>query len=96
LIRSQKWPRTDRNDTVQFKIDCDFADRHDKAYFYYSLDGHEWKQIGEAVQLRYEFKHFMGRRFGLFNFATQTDGGYPDFDYYHISPKIESVPAAAQ
>jgi beta-xylosidase len=83
-------------DTVHFKIDCDFADRHDKAYFYYSLDGHEWKPIGETVQLRYEFKHFMGCRFGLFNFATQTDGGYADFDYYRISPKIESVPAAAQ
>ena len=83
-------------DTVHLKIDCDFTDRHDKAYFYYSLDGHEWKPIGEAVQLSYYGTHFMGCRFGLFNFATQTDGGYADFDYYHISPKIESVPAAAQ
>jgi beta-xylosidase len=83
-------------DTVHFKIDCDFADQHDKAYFYYSLDGHQWKSIGESVQLRYTGDHFMGCRFGLFNFATQTDGGYADFDYYRISPKIESVPAAAQ
>jgi len=83
-------------DTVHFKIDCDFADGHDKAYFYYSLDGHQWKPIGEAVQLRYTGDHFMGCRFGLFNFATQADGGYADFDYYRISPKIESVPAVGQ
>jgi hypothetical protein len=24
---------------IYFKIDCDFNDRNDKAYFYYSLDG---------------------------------------------------------
>jgi beta-xylosidase len=83
-------------DTVHLKIDCDFAAGHDKAYFYYSLDGQEWKPIGEAVQLRYTGAHFMGCRFGLFNFATKTDGGYADFDYYRISPKIESVPASAQ
>ena len=83
-------------DSVHFKIDCDFADRHDKAHFYFSLDGHEWKPIGKAVQLSYYGTHFMGCRFGLFNFATQTDGGYADFDYYRISPKIESLPAAAQ
>jgi beta-xylosidase len=83
-------------DTVYFKADCDFTDHHDKAYFYYSLDGHEWKPIGKAVQLHYGGSHFMGCRFGLFNFATQADGGYADFDYYRISPKIGSLPAAAQ
>jgi hypothetical protein len=25
-------------------------------------------------------------RFALFNYATQSTGGYVDFDYYRISP----------
>ena len=54
------------------------------------------ENFGQAVQLRYTGKHFMGCRFGLFNFVTQTDGGDADIDYYLISPNIESVPAAAQ
>jgi len=32
--------------------------------------------------------HFMGYRFGLFNYATRTPGGFVDFDYFHINDKI--------
>jgi hypothetical protein len=38
--------------------------------------------------MAYTLPHFMGYRFGLFNFATQTTGGFVDFDYYRISDKI--------
>jgi hypothetical protein len=31
----------------------------------------------------------MGYRFGLFNFATKTPGGYADFDYFRVSDKIQ-------
>ena len=27
-------------------------------------------------------------RFGLFNFATKTTGGYVDFDYFSVNNKI--------
>jgi hypothetical protein len=37
----------------------------------------------------YTLPHFMGYRFGLFNVATKTAGGSVDFDYYHISNKID-------
>ncbi len=74
--------------TVYLKIDCDFRNRTDKAYFYYSLDGQRWTQIGLVLQISYTLPHFMGYRFGLFNFATQTAGGFADFDYYHISDEI--------
>ena len=40
-------------DTVHFKIDCDFADGHDKAYFYYSLDGHHGTRSAKRCSLRY-------------------------------------------
>ena len=74
--------------TVYLKIDCDFRNRTDKAYFYYSLDGLQWTKIGSTLQMAYTLPHFMGYRFGLFNFATQTTGGFVDFDYYRISDKI--------
>jgi beta-xylosidase len=75
--------------TVYFKITCDFGDHQqtlDKANFYYSLDGKTWTQIGEVdMQMNYTLmQHFMGYRFGLFNYATTTTGGYVDFDYFHL------------
>ncbi len=74
--------------TVYLRIDCDFRERTDKAYFYYSLDGETWTQIGSVLQMAYTLPHFMGYRFGLFNFATKAAGGFADFDYYHIGDQI--------
>ncbi len=74
---------------VWLKIDCDFKNQTDKAYFYYSLNGEEWTQIGEPLQMAYTLiEHFMGYRFGLFSFATKETGGYVDFDYFRISDQI--------
>ena len=77
-----------KQQTVYLKIDCDFRNRTDKAYFYYSLDGKTWTKIGEILQMAYTLPHFMGYRFGLFNFATKTAGGFVDFDYYRVSNDI--------
>ena len=79
--------------TVYFRIDCDFkvideSRRNDTAWFYYSLDGKKWAKIGEPLPMRYTLPHFMGYRFGLFNYATKTTGGYVDFDYFRVSDKI--------
>jgi beta-xylosidase len=69
---------------IYFQIDCDFET--DKAYFFYSLDGKKWENIGKPLQMVYTItKHFMGYRFGLFNYATKEVGGYVDFDYYRIT-----------
>jgi beta-xylosidase len=75
---------------VYLKAECDFKDRTDKAYFYYSLDGNGWIAIGSKLQMAYTLPHFMGYRFGLFNYATKTTGGYADFDYFRVSDKISS------
>ena len=74
--------------TVYLKIGCDFRNRTDKAYFCYSLDGKTWTKIGAVLQMAYTLPHFMGYRFGLFNFATKTTGGFVDFDYYRVSDEI--------
>jgi beta-xylosidase len=73
--------------TVFFKIDCNFLERADIANFFYSLDGKLWKKIGEPLNMPYTIPHFMGYRFGLFNYAAKTTGGYADFDYFHIAGK---------
>ncbi|MDN3580332.1 glycoside hydrolase family 43 protein [Mucilaginibacter flavus] len=73
---------------VYLKAACDFKDRADKAYFYYSLDGCNWIAIGGVLQMAYTIPHFMGYRFGLFNYATKITGGYADFDYFRLADKI--------
>lgn len=74
--------------TVYLKADCDFTDRKDLADFYYSLDGKTWTKIGSQLKMVYTLPHFMGYRFGLFNYATKTPDGFVDFDYFHISDQI--------
>jgi beta-xylosidase len=72
---------------VYLKAACDFRDLADTAYFYYSLDGKKWIPIGEPLKMKYTLDHFMGYRFGLFNYATKETGGFADFDYFRISDK---------
>lgn len=73
---------------IYFKAECNFRDKTDKANFFYSLDGKSWKHVGDEINMPYTLPHFMGYRFGLFNYATENAGGYADFDYFHISDQI--------
>jgi hypothetical protein len=45
------------------------------ADFFYSLDGRSWKPIGTQLKMAYTLPHFMGYRFGLFNYATKMQAG---------------------
>lgn len=75
---------------VYLKIECDFRNRTDVASFFYSLDGKDWKVIGGPLNMEYTLmEHFMGYRFGLFNYATKEPGGFADFDWYRINDKIQ-------
>ena len=73
---------------VYLRAECNFKDRADKASFAYSLDGKSWIPIGNIIHMAYTIPHFMGYRFGLFNYATKETGGYADFDYFKIEDKI--------
>lgn len=73
---------------IYFKAECDFKDKADTGRFYYSLNGKEWIGIGKPIKMPYTLPHFMGYRFGLFNYAAQNTGGFVDFDYFHLSDKI--------
>ncbi len=78
-------------DKVYLKIDFDFKNTN-KAYFYYSLDGEEWIQLGDDLELVYGLEHFMGYRYGLFNYATENTGGYVDFDFFRIDDDTSQTP----
>ncbi len=72
-------------ETVFLKAECDFREMQDEARFFYSLDGRSWTPIGSALKMTYTLPHFMGYRFGLFNYATRTPGGSADFDHFRVS-----------
>jgi beta-xylosidase len=74
--------------TVFLKAECDFRNLKDEARFFYSLDGRSWRPLGSVLKMRYTLPHFMGYRFGLFNLATRTPGGFVDFDYYRVAGQI--------
>lgn len=69
---------------IYLRATCDFTDKKDEAHFYYSLDGKKWNRIGATLKMSYTLPHFMGYRFGLFNYSTVQSGGYVDFDFFHI------------
>ena len=75
---------------VYLKIDCSFG-YGDKANFFYSTDGSNWKKIGNQLNMSYDLTHFMGYRFGLFNFARQQTGGYVDFDYFRVNDELKGA-----
>ena len=75
-------------DVVFFKAECDFTNKKDTAHFYYSFNGKTWWLIGKPLKMSYTLPHFMGYRFGMFNYATKNVGGYVDFDFFRIENKI--------
>ncbi len=85
-VEVERIPLTQKK--VYLKADADFTNRSDKGTFYYSLDGKRWTPVGAPIQMVYTLAHFMGYRFGLFNYATKVVGGFVDFDYFHIDNKI--------
>ncbi|MFP9098966.1 glycoside hydrolase 43 family protein [Flavobacterium sp. RHBU_24] len=87
-VEAARIPVTEK--TVHFKAACDFTERKDMANFYYSTDGKNWNKIGTPLKMTYTLPHFMGYRFGLFNYATKATGGYADFDYYRIEETISN------
>jgi beta-xylosidase len=75
--------------TIYLKATCNFKDKVDVAEFFYSLDGKTWSPIGSTLHMAYTLPHFMGYRFGLFNYASKEIGGFVDFDFFHIDNQLD-------
>lgn len=68
---------------VRLCIRANFEDLADKADFFYEKEG-KWVKVGNTHKLIYTLDHFVGARFGLFNYSTKEYGGYAyfkDFEY---------------
>jgi xylan 1,4-beta-xylosidase len=77
--------------TIYLRANCNFQNGADDATFHYSLDGNSWTSIGNTVQMSFQLTHFCGYRFALFNYATQSAGGYVDFDYFKSGYTINNL-----
>ena len=76
---------------VYLRADFNFYQHADDADFYYSLDGTTWNKIGNTLNMSYTLPHFMGYRFAIFNYATQSAGGYVDVDYFHVNDGAQAA-----
>lgn len=76
---------------IYLKTECDFTDKKDIAHFFYSTDGKQWAAIGTTLKMSYTLPHFMGYRFGLFNYSTKAAGGHADFDYFRIGDTSSGI-----
>jgi beta-xylosidase len=74
-----------KQEMVYLKAECNFMNLSDIATFHYSLDGKTWRPIGAPLKMDYTIPHFMGYRFGLFNYAMKETGGFADFDWFRIN-----------
>lgn len=87
-VEAERVPLAPDQKKVFLKADADFKELADKARFYFSHDGQAWTAIGDVLKMSYTLPHFMGYRFGLFNYATKVTGGFADFDFFHIRDRI--------
>jgi len=83
-------------DEIYLKVDFHFNDitndgsssnNIDKANFFYSYDGKDWKKIGKEIGMTYDLKLFTGYRSGIYSYPTSKTGGYADFDFFHYERK---------
>jgi beta-xylosidase len=87
-VEIQRVPLTENK--IYLKAECNFRDLADTAEFFFSHDGKSWTQIGSQLHMAYTLPHFMGYRFGLFNYATKEAGGFADFDFFRIEDRISN------
>lgn len=55
--------------------------------YFYSLDNVTYTKFGNGMKPRFTLKIFVGNRFYLFNYATKSNGGYVDIDWFSTEPE---------
>lgn len=53
-----------------------------KARFYYSTDNETYTRFGQELDMAFDLSVFTGNKFCIFNYATETTGGYVDIDWF--------------
>lgn len=68
---------------IVLRADCDFLT--ELAHFSFSVDGREFKPLGDVWPMIYQGKTFQGIRYALFIYSsTGKEGGYVDFDRFTV------------
>ena len=60
-----------------------------KSNFYYSIDNKNFVRFGDEFAMQYDLSIFTGNKFGIFNYATKSLGGYVDIDWFSTEPNFE-------
>lgn len=66
------------------RIVFDF-ENNDKAFFYYSMDGTDFIEFGEPLDMEFTLDVFVGYRIGVFSYGTKNLGGVVDFRNLNFS-----------
>jgi len=56
----------------------------DTCIFSYSTDNKKFTRLGDALYMKFNLSMLIGNKFGLFNYATKTPGGYIDIDWFKM------------
>lgn len=68
--------------TVYLRATADYE--KDKASFFYSTDNEKFVALGSELNMAFNLSVFTGNKFCLFNYATQSPGGFVDFDWFRM------------
>jgi beta-xylosidase len=71
---------------VWFKAAADIRSSEGGGFadFYYSTDGVEFKPLGQRFIMKRDWPYFLGYRFALFNYATESLGGQVSFKQFAV------------
>lgn len=75
-----------KSQNIYLMVKFDYKNLTDKAYFYISFDGTDWKQIGDILNMEYTLDLFVGYRIGIFMYGSKMTDGHADFknfEYHH-------------
>jgi beta-xylosidase len=97
LTMSRGWKTATKGDVVEsapisggkiwLRVSADIHPGEGRqAHFFYSADGSAFHEIGKPLTLNYAWFFFMGYRFAIFNYATESLGGEVIASRFDISP----------
>jgi hypothetical protein len=56
-----------------------------KASFSFSTDNHSFTKAGNELAMKFNLSVFTGNKFCVFNYATQSIGGFVDVDWFRTN-----------
>lgn len=79
-----------KGSTVYLMAQPDFGSG--KSTFAYSADNQSYTQLGNTLDMQFRLTVFTGNKYMLFNYATESLGGYVDVDWFRVDPSIKYLP----